>query len=69
MWRWLTYVGTQASVWMPETHITAAARQAILGVTARNKWMSAHPILARMEPFVLIIWEATVVSVSLAITV
>lgn len=67
-WRWLTCAGTQASVWMLEAHITAAARLATLGATARNKWMSAHPILARMEPPVLIIWEATAVSVSPATT-
>lgn len=65
-WRWLTCAGTQASVWMLETHITAAARPATLGVTARNRWTSVHPTLARMEPSVLIIWEATAVSVSLA---
>lgn len=46
---------------MQETHIIADARPATLGVTARNKWTSAHPTLARMEPSVLIIWEATVV--------
>lgn len=69
VWRWLTCAGTQASVWMLETHITAAARPATLGVTARIKWMSAHQILAKMELSALIIWEATAVSVSLATTV
>lgn len=68
-WMWLICAETQASVSMPETHITVDVRPATLGVTARNKWTSVHPILARMELFVLIIWEATVVSVSLATTV
>lgn len=63
-WRWLTCAGTLVSVWMLETHITAAARLDTPGVTARNKWTSAHQILARMEPSVQIIWEATAVSVS-----
>lgn len=51
---------------MLETHTIAAARPATLGVTARNKWTSAHPIHARMEPSALIIWEVIVVSVYLA---
>lgn len=68
-WRWFTCAGTQASVWMLGAHITADARPATPGVTARNKWTSAHPILARTEPPVLIIWVATAVSVSLATTV
>lgn len=54
-WRWLTCAGTQVNVWMLEIHITAAARLAIPGVTARNKWTSAPQILARMEPSVQII--------------
>lgn len=58
---WFTSAETQASVWMQETHIIVDAKPATLGVIARNKWTSAHPILARMVPHVLIIWEATVV--------
>lgn len=55
VWRWLNCAGTQASVWMLGTHTTAAARQATLEVTARNKWTSAHPTPARTEPHALII--------------
>lgn len=68
-WRWLTCAGTLVSVWMLEIHITAAARLDTPGVTARNKWTSAHRILARMAQSVQIIWEATAVSVSPATTV
>lgn len=46
---------------MQETHIIVDAKLVTLGVIARSKWTSAHPILARMVPRVLIIWEATVV--------
>lgn len=52
---WLTYAGIQASVWMLETRIIAAAKLATLAVTARNRWTSAHPTLAKMEPPALII--------------
>lgn len=47
------------------THITVAARQATLGATAKNKWMSAPPIHAKMGPHAQTTLEATVVSVSL----
>lgn len=52
---WLTCAGIQASVWMLETHTTVAAKLATLGVTARIRWMSARPTLAKMEPPVLTI--------------
>lgn len=46
---------------MQETHTIVDARLVTQAATAKNKWMSVHQILARMEPHVLIIWEATVV--------
>lgn len=58
---WLTCAETLASVWMQETHTIVDARLVTQVATARNKWMSVHQILAKMEPRVLIIWEATVV--------
>lgn len=67
--RCLSCVEMQASVWMLETHITAAARLATLGVTARNRWTNVHLIPAKMELSAMIISEVTVVSVSLVITV
>lgn len=51
---------------MLETHTIADARQATPGATARNKWMSALPIRAKMEPHAQTTLEDTVVSVCLA---
>lgn len=50
---------------MLETHTTAAAKQDTLGAIAKNKWMSAPPIHAKMEPHAQTILEVTVVSVFL----
>lgn len=51
---------------MPVTHTTVAARLATLEATAKNKWMSALPIHAKMGPHAQITLEAIVVSVSQA---
>lgn len=47
------------------THTTVAARQDTLGVTAKNKWMSAPLIRAKMGPHAQTTSEVTVVSVCL----
>lgn len=54
---------------MLETHTTVAARQATLGATAKNKWMSAPPTHAKMGPHARTTLEVIVVSVSLVTTV
>ena len=43
------------------THITVAAKLATLGATAKNKWMSALPILVKMGPRAQTTLEATAV--------
>lgn len=51
---------------MQVTHTTVAARLVTQGATAKNKWMSAPPIHAKMGPRVQITLEGIVVSVFLA---
>lgn len=47
------------------TLTTVAVRQATLGATVKNKWMSALPIHAKMEPHAPTTLEDIVVSVCL----
>lgn len=47
------------------THTTVAAKLGTLGATAKNKWMSAPPILVKMGPRAQTTLEATAVSASL----